>query len=150
MVDLRKATLEDIDAFVAMEQAADTRAFIIPYSRAEHEQKMSDPSLVYLTIVDDDALAGFILLALDVDGRSVEFRRIAVAAKGRGVGQSAITQMENFCLTRLNRTRIWLDVFEHNHRGRHIYEKLGYEKCGEANHDGGRLWIYEKQLSTAS
>lgn len=146
MIELQKATLEDVPAFVAMEQSMDTKEFIIPYSRAEHEQKMSDPNLVYLKIVDDEVLVGFFILALDADGRSIEFRRIVVAAKGRGVGQLAIAQMENFCRARLDRTRIWLDVFEHNQRGRHIYEKFGYEKYGETAHGSGRLWLYEKQL----
>jgi RimJ/RimL family protein N-acetyltransferase len=146
MIELHKATIDDVPAFVAMEQAMDTTKFIVPYSRAKHERNISDPSLVYLKIIVDGVLAGFFILCLDVDGRSVEFRRIVVADKGRGVGQLAITQMENFCRTHLGRKRIWLDVFEYNQRGRHIYEKLGYEKFGETDYGSGRLWLYEKML----
>jgi diamine N-acetyltransferase len=146
MIELQRATAQDIPMFIAMEQAADTEAYIIPYSRDEHERKMLDASLAYLRIVENGDLAGFFVLALDTDGKSVEFRRVVVSAKGRGVGQLAIAQMEHFCRTQLSRSRIWLDVFEHNHRGRHIYEKLGYQKYGEASHEGRTLWLYEKSL----
>jgi RimJ/RimL family protein N-acetyltransferase len=146
VIELRRATAQDVPAFVAMEQAPDTAEYIIPYSRDEHERKIADPNLVYLKIVDDGHLAGFFILVLDADGKSVEFKRIVVSAKERGIGQFAIASMESFCSKELRRSRIWLDVFEHNHRGRHIYEKLGYTKYGEAAHGGRRLWLYEKSV----
>jgi RimJ/RimL family protein N-acetyltransferase len=146
MIELRIASAQEGPAFVAMEQAADTSDYITPYSREEHGRKMADPTFVYLSIVEGGALAGFFILILDADGKSVEFRRVVVSARGRGIGQSAIAHMEHFCRTRLGRSRIWLDVFEHNERGRHIYEKLGYKKFGDVAHERGRLWLYEKPL----
>jgi len=146
MILLERASVEDAALFAALEQAPDTREFILPYSPSEHVQKMLDPHLMYLRILKDGELAGFFILARDPDASSVEFRRIVVSAKGRGVGQSAISAMERFCREELHRTRIWLDVFEHNIRGRHIYEKLGYKRFGESDHEGGRLWLYEKNL----
>ncbi|MBW4654372.1 MAG: hypothetical protein KME20_15250 [Kaiparowitsia implicata GSE-PSE-MK54-09C] len=58
----------------------------------------------------------------------------------------AIAAMEDFCQAQLRRTRIWLDVFESNSRGRHMYEKLGYERCGESNHESGMLLLYQKRI----
>lgn len=147
MIQLQPATLADVPEFVAMERATDTRNFVMPYSSATHQQNLSDPNLVYLKIVENTACAGFLILALDADGKSVEFRRIVIAAKGRGVGQTAMAHMETFCREHLGRQRIWLDVFEHNLRGRHIYEKIGYQKYGDVAHDRGQLWLYEKHLA---
>jgi RimJ/RimL family protein N-acetyltransferase len=76
----------------------------------------------------------------------VEFRRVVVADKDKGIGQLAIAAMERFCRAELERKRIWLDVFESNHRGRHVYEKLGYQRFGESSHPGGKLLLYEKAL----
>jgi RimJ/RimL family protein N-acetyltransferase len=146
MVEVTRARLADLPLFVQMEQATDTSAFIIPYSYAEHCRKLADPNFVYLSILADGVPVGFFILVLDADGSSVEFRRIVVATKDRGIGQSAIQQMEQFCRTTLGRSRIWLDVFEFNQRGRHIYEKLGYKQCGVGAHDGKRLLLYEKLL----
>jgi diamine N-acetyltransferase len=146
MVEVQRASLEDAAVFAAMEQAEDTKEYILPYSQGEHLRMMSDPNIIYLRILKNGTLAGFFILALDTDARSVEFRRIVVSAKGRGVGQSAIARMEHYCRTEQGRSRIWLDVFEHNARGRHIYEKLGYEKYGETTHGDRRLLLYEKPL----
>jgi GNAT superfamily N-acetyltransferase len=146
MVEIKKAQLADLPLFVQMEQATDTSAFIIPYAYADHCQNIADPNFVYLCILANDVPVGFFILVLDADGISVEFRRIVISTKDRGIGQSAIKQMEQFCRTVLGRSRIWLDVFEFNRRGRHLYEKLGYQRCGEGAHDGKRLSLYEKPL----
>ena len=146
MIQLERASVDDAPFFAALEQAPDTAEFILPYSRSEHVQKMLDPHLMYLRILQDGELAGFFILALDPDAHSVEFRRIVVAIKARGIGQVAIAAMERFCRDEWQRTRIWLDVFEHNSRGQHIYEKLGYKRYGARDHEGRRLLLYEKEL----
>lgn len=146
MANVERASAQDASLFARFEQAPDTKQYIVPYAEAEHAQRILDPSFVYLRILEAGALAGFFILVLDTDPDSVEFRRIVVSAKDRGIGQSAIAAMEQFCRTELKRTRVWLDVFEHNTRGRYVYEKLGYERYGEAHHQGKRLLLYEKRL----
>jgi RimJ/RimL family protein N-acetyltransferase len=146
MIEVERAVPEDVPRFVAMEQADDAREYILPYSELEHAEKMQDDNVVYLRILDGADLMGFFILALDPDNKSVEFRRIVVATKGRGLGQQAILAMERFCRTGLHRDRIWLDVFEHNVRGRHIYEKLGYTQFGTKTCGDRLLLLYQKQL----
>src|SRR5262245_42555732 len=140
------ASLDDASHFAKLETEADATPFIIPYTLEQHRLYLEDASKVYLRILDNSVI-GFILLVLDGDGRSVEFRRIVVGPKGLGIGQRAILLMENFCRSRLSRSRIWLDVFENNLRGQHIYERLGYSKFGESNHEGRRLLLYEKDIA---
>ena len=132
--------------FAQLEQAPDTKQFVLPYSETEHTRNILSSTFVYLRILDAGELVGFFILVLDSEPNSVEFRRVVVSDKGKGVGQSAITAMEQFCRTQLQRTRVWLDVFEYNNRGRHIYEKLGYERYGESDHEGRRLLLYQKRL----
>ena len=145
-LELTPATADDAARFAAMEQSADAAPFIIPYTLDDHRRKIAQPGMVYLRILREGALSGFFILALDSDAHSVEFRRIVVAEKGKGIGQAAISVMERYCARELGRLRIWLDVFEHNARGRHIYEKLGYRKFGESEHAGRKLLLYEKEL----
>jgi diamine N-acetyltransferase len=145
-ITLARASADDAAAFAGMEQEADTEEYIYPSTEAEHRRGMQDPGLVYLGIREGGDTIGFIILALEPDGRSVELRRIVVSRRGRGIGQAAITLMEELCVSKMGRTRVWLDVFEHNLRGRHIYEKLGYRKFTDTTHDGKRLLLYEKDL----
>jgi len=145
-VKVERASDKDLRLFFTMEQETDTRDFITPYSYPEHLSRFSDPDLIYLRILWNKNLVGFFILALEGDGNSVEFRRIVVSTKDKGIGQAAIKQMEEFCRNDLERNRIWLDVFEYNHRGRHIYEKLGYRRFSEGVSNGRSLLLYEKQL----
>ena len=124
MVTVERAPVQDASLFAQLEQAPDTKQFVLPYSETEHARNILNSSFVYLRILDAGELVGFFILVLDSEPNSVEFRRAVVSDKGKGVGQSAITAMEQFCRTQLQRTRVWLDVFEYNNRGRHISSSL--------------------------
>jgi len=145
-VRLAPASPDDAPLFAAAEQEPGNREYVMPYSREEHLSKMRDPDVIYRRILRDDALAGFLILALEPDGTSVEFRRIVVFEKDRGVGQAALVAMESFCRDELRRSRIWLDVFEANTRGLHLYEKLGYRQFDARDYHGRRLLLYQKSL----
>jgi len=127
-----------------MEQTNDTQEYILGYSLEEHEQAYATPGHVYLSIYKEQALVGFFILALETEHESVEFRRIVVQPGARGIGQAAIKLMEHHCRNTLGCHRIWLDVFEHNLRAKHIYEKLGYRRFDTQTHDAGVLAFYEK------
>ena len=146
MVEIREALLEELPFFVKMEMAGDTVEFVIPYSFDKHSIEFNKENTIYLSIVDEEKLVGFIILALEPDGVSVEFRRIVVSEKGRGIGQLAITAMEDFCKVKLNCKRIWLDVFGFNQRGRYIYEKFGYAQFKTGDYHGQTLLYYQKML----
>ncbi len=143
---LERASTEDAAVFAGLEQDRDVRPFIVAYDGARHLETMAAPDAIYLRILDRDGLAGFMILVLDGDGESVECRRIVVARRGRGIGQEAIAQMERYAAEVLNRSRVWLDVFEENERARHLYEKLGYSRFGASELGGRRLLLYEKRV----
>ena len=146
-ISLERASPDDASWIAALEQREDPSHFIGTYSAAEHGRNIVDPRMVYLRILDDGETAGFFILVLDADGKSVEFRRVVVAPERRGIGQSAVRAMEQYCRLELRRDRIWLDVFDHNARGRHIYEKLGYEQFGRSSYEGKPLFLYQKTVT---
>ena len=145
-MQLREARRGELGDFVDMERQADTAGFILPAALAEHQAAFDRDEIVYLSIIVDGVLAGFVLLALDDDAGSIELRRIVVRDKNRGIGQQAIRQLDDWCRVRAGIRRIWLDVFEFNARGRHVYEKLGYRQFETGQVDGKTLCLYEKVL----
>lgn len=148
-VRLESAVPADAPRFTAMERAAGTREFLVAVGEAAHRANLADPAQTYLRIVVDGRIGGYIVLVRDPDGRSIEFRRIVVADPGRGIGQRAIPLMERYCRERVGAARVWLEVFEHNARGRHVYEKLGYTRCGETEYDGVPARVCDKRLEPA-
>ena len=130
-----------------MERDDDTAQYILPTSLEQHQTNFAQTDIIYLSITQQGELAGYFILAPEADSDSVEFRRIVIARKGRGIGQQAIPEMEKFCTRTLNCSRIWLDVYDFNPRGIHLYEKLGYRRFDQGDFEGKRLFFYEKHLS---
>ena len=146
MIELRASLPEELASFSAWEQDEDSRDYVTPYTLERHRLEYARDDIVYLSIYNDETLAGFFILVLEPDQASVEFRRIVIAEKGTGVGQSAIACMEQYCRDELKRSRVWLDVFDFNQRGRHVYEKLGYRYFDSGDLEGKKLLFYEKNL----
>ncbi len=146
MIRIRESRAHELRAFILMEAESDTAEFILPYSLARHREEFEREEIVYLSIFRRHELAGFFILALEADGNSVEFRRIVVDDKGRGTGQQSILAMETYCRHQLKRKRIWLDVFEDNHRGRHVYQKLGYREFDRGELEDRILIFMQKTI----
>ena len=146
MVELRLMEQPELDIVCDLEREAETSPYILPTTRAQHEANMARDDFVYLSIYRDERFAGYFILVLEADGRSVELRRIVVAEKGAGTGKQAMLRVESWCREQLGRGRIWLDVFDFNDRGMHIYPSLGYRHTGSQDLDGRQLLFFEKDL----
>lgn len=139
---LESVSLQDLPAICAMEDGA-ARDYIIPYSPAKHQEEFAKPSVLYKAIRQGTRLTGFVMLAMDPDGVSVELRRIVISNPGHGIGVRTLEMVRELCGRELGRSRIWLDVFETNRRARHVYEKVGYSYFGKSEHEGRVLLLYE-------
>ncbi|MEJ2177411.1 MAG: GNAT family N-acetyltransferase [Gammaproteobacteria bacterium] len=121
--------------------------FVTQIGLERHQEYFDDPDVTYLSIEDEGGeFSGYFVLVLEPDTESLEFRRILVDQNKRGLGQAAIREMENYSKIKFNVKRIWLDVFEDNAIGRHIYEKMGYQPFKEELEEGRNLFFYEKPL----
>ena len=146
-IELQAASREQLPLFCDMERDTDTAPYILPTTLAQHQLALARNDVIYLSIYQQGKLNGFFILALDPDARSIEFRRIVIARKGRGAGHRAIVAMEAYCRKSLQRDRIWLDVFEFNRRGQHVYARLGYQLFDAREFQGKQLLFYEKELA---
>jgi RimJ/RimL family protein N-acetyltransferase len=61
---------------------------------------------------------------------SVQWRRLVVVDKGRGVGRAAVRLVKQAAFERFGAHRLWLDVMEHNHRAQALYESEGFVREG--------------------
>lgn len=147
MVTLRKSTYEELATFSDMEKQAHAEVFVNSTSVETHRRNFADKNILYLSIENEAGdLAGYFILALAVDRKTVEFRRVIIDETERGIGQEAIMEMERYCKKQLGANRIWLDVYEDNKKGKHIYEKLGYRRFKEGKYEDRVLFYYEKAL----
>jgi RimJ/RimL family protein N-acetyltransferase len=147
MISLRASKTEELAIFDELDRQSHARQYVIQTGLAAHQESFSDPCVTYLSIENSDGeFCGYFILAHEPDSDSVEFRRILIDKNKRGIGQAAISEMESYCQRQFNAKRIWLDVFEDNEIGMHIYEKAGYKRFKEELYEGRRLYFYEKAL----
>jgi ribosomal protein S18 acetylase RimI-like enzyme len=139
------STIKEIPKIMKFEFSNDTSSYILPYTAKKHMVEMGKNNILYLSIYQGQLFLGFIILSLESTD-TVEFRRIVVGPKDSGFGQSAIKKMEEYCQSILKKNRIWLDVFEKNLRGQHIYKKLGYRLFKTGIYKGQRLLYFEKNI----
>ena len=147
MISLRPSTRDELEIFDALDRQIHASKFVISTGLKTHQKYFDDPNITYLSIENSRGeFSGYFVLVVEPDTESVEFRRILIDQNKRGVGQVAITEMENYCRKEFSVKRIWLDVYEDNAIGRHIYEKMGYQQFKEELEEGRQLLFYEKAL----
>ena len=147
MIKLRESKQEELETFMKMEQQPHAKAFINGTDFVTHQRNFKDRNITYLSIISKNGdLAGYFILAFASTKNEVEFRRILIDQHHRGIGQVAISKMETYCREKLGYKSIWLDVYEENVKGMHIYEKLGYKRFREEKYNGRKLLFYKKSL----
>jgi len=145
MVVLRLSSRSELDIFDDIDRQIHASNFITQIGLKAHQDLFDEPNITYLSIENSEGeLAGYFVLVLESDSKSLEFRRISVDQEKRGVGQEAIKEMESFSKRKFGIQRIWLDVYEDNAVGRHIYEKMGYIQFKAELREGRKLLFYEK------
>ncbi len=144
---LRLSSRSELEIFDQIDRQAHARKFITQIGIKAHHDLFDEPNITYLSIENSEGeLSGYFVLVLESGNQSLEFRRISIDQSKRGVGQVAIKEMESYSQKVFGVKRIWLDAFEDNAIGRHIYEKLGYKQFKEAQRNGRKLLFYEKNL----
>jgi len=126
-VRLRPTGGDDIPMVCAWERDPENAQFVQTWPEELHRASLTDPTQRHLVIEAGGRAVGFAILA-GIDGvtPAVEFRRVVVAEKGRGIGQAAVALVVRYSFAELGARELWLDFVEHNARARCIYEKHGF------------------------
>lgn len=129
---LRPATNDDIAFILKQEAREDFADYIFRWDRARHEANLADRDKEYLIKEGDRARPlGYIILAgLQSPHHSVELVRIAVAAPGQGLGRQLLQEVIGRVFDSHRAHRLWLDVFDDNHRARRAYRTAGFTEEG--------------------
>ena len=129
---LRPALVRDIPSILHLEQAPHARPFVSSWSAEEHELAMMSPDARYFILEETPGVfAGFaILRGLTTPHRAIELKRVALLVVGRGLGRVALEAILRTAFAELHAHKVWLDVYEHNARARHLYTSLGFREDG--------------------
>jgi diamine N-acetyltransferase len=139
---LRLAVPADIPRIIALERTPVARNFVGQWSEERHRNTLTGSDARYfVSEADSGELQAYaILRGLAEDSRSIELKRIVVAAPDRGFGRKILEELVRIAFEEFKAHRLFLDVYDDNDRARHLYESLGfvYEGTmrGAARRDG--------------
>ena len=144
---IRRATLADLDALIALERHAFTTDHLSPRQYRRH---INNANACVLAAVDATGLLGKAVVFFRRGSDIARLYSIAVAqsARGRGVGQALLVAAERAARTHGSR-RLRLEVRQDNASAIRLYERLGYRRFGayaKFYEDGADAWRYEKGL----
>ena len=126
-IRLANTRVEDIGQIIEFEKS--NNQFIGSYSKEHHARLVNDQNCLHLsvrTLRDDQLVGHVILLGLMSEHKVLEFKRIAISAKGKGYGRQTIQLIKKICFELLKFHRLWLDVFDDNSRAFRLYESEGF------------------------
>ena len=128
---VRAATHGDLDFVQALESRPAFRDLIYRWTGAEHRAALDDPDYRYLIAADAGERVGFaILRGLASPLRSVELKRVAVEAPGRGIGRTMLRAVVARMFEDEGAHRLWLEVFTDNLRALSAYRAVGFVEEG--------------------
>lgn len=119
------------------ERHPDNSPFIGAFSYERHQQVITDPNERHFKFINHrNAMIGYAMLAgFKHEHRFFELRRITIAEKGRGYGRQALRLIKNYCFNEKAGHRLWLDVYDFNHRARELYLSEGFKENGMLSHE---------------
>ncbi len=126
-LELRPTTPADLDYVAAIEADPEAAPWIVPWPRALHRRSLGDPAHDHLIVAEAGEPVGIVLIAdLNHEHRSLELRRMVVAAPGRGTGRRVLALALDRCFEVHEAHRVWLDLKPENERARRAYEAVGF------------------------
>jgi|GEM_PF-272627 len=146
-VHVRRATINDLDDIVALENAAFATDRVSARQWRHHLESLSAEVLL---AIRDRQVVGAAMLLFHRRHRVVRLYSIAVAAaeRGRRIGERLLHAAELAAARREGRA-LRLEVRADNAAAQHLYERNGYRPIGERPgyyEDGATALRYEKTL----
>lgn len=152
-VNIRQATIEDIDVLVHIARKSFYGAFAqFPENSPEDLKSYMDTAYtveVFSAELADDAITYFVA---EIEGKLIGYAKLKQHSReegvtgdnpielcrlynlqefiGKGVGRALILRCLEFAVENRHDT-IWLGVWEDNTSAINFYRKFGFEKCGE-------------------
>lgn len=127
-LDIHLTTIQDLTFVLTIEKSESNRAFIGQWSIEEHTAAINDPNILHLTLKDSSGkrVGNIIVTGLQDPHLTVCIKRIVIHTKGLGYGKLSLRLLTDWIFKHTQTHRLWLDVRDHNHRARHVYESSGF------------------------
>ena len=133
-LQIRKATMADLDFIMELEYDPENLKFIVPFDRDVHTKIIEEGKASMDVIVEEIETkepVGYLLInGLTTPAKELEWTHVIIAKKGMGYGHEAMKLLTAWGFDDLKFHRAWLDCKDYNARALHLYESEGLQREG--------------------
>ncbi len=156
-IRFRLSTPNDIDKIITIEKDSSNTPFIRQWPKEKHLKAIEDNNIAHFIVeeIQSPVIVGYvILIGINDPDNNLEFKRIAIDAKGKGYGREAVKLIKQFAFKHTETHRLWLEVVEHNDRAFKLYESENFAlegihresmKQGDSYHNLNVMSILRKE-----
>lgn len=147
MIEIRKMTANDLDDVAELEK----EVFSTPWSRQSFEKAINDENNIYLIAREDETgeISGYCGIWVVSDEGQINNVCVAPKMRNRHIATKILKLAMKMART-IKCRNFTLEVRKSNGAAIHLYEKLGFENCGERKdyysspkENAVIMWLYE-------
>lgn len=130
---LRNTQENDLDFVVDSERLPDNAQYVGQWTKEQHRNSLFQEDILHLIVEEKSTniLIGYVILAGVTNlNQSIEFRRVVISTKGKGLGRETLKLVKKVAFEQLNAHRLWLDVRYKNQRAKNLYKSEGFVEEG--------------------
>lgn len=133
LIILRNTRENDLDFVVDYEHKPDNARYVGQWTKEQHRNSLFQEDILHL-IVEEKSInkpIGYVILAgITNRNQNIEFRRVVISNKGKGLGRETLKLVKKVAFEQLNAHRLWLDVRYKNQRAQNLYKSEGFIEEG--------------------
>ena len=130
---LRYTREDDLEFIINAEREEDNAPYVDQWTKEQHSDALSQKDLMHLIAEEDIShkIVGYVILAgIQNPNGNMEFKRLVIVDKGRGLGRKTLRLVKKIAFEQLKVHRLWLDVRDKNYRALNLYLSEGFVKEG--------------------
>jgi len=133
LIILKNTQENDLDFVVDCEHQPCNAQYVGQWTKEQHRVSLFQEDILHLIVEEKytNKPIGYVILAgITNPNQNIEFRRIVISDKGKGLGRETLKLVKKVAFTQLNAHRLWLDVRYKNQRAQRLYESEGFVEEG--------------------
>jgi Acetyltransferases, including N-acetylases of ribosomal proteins len=134
LIILRNTQENDLDFVVDSEHQPDNAQYVGQWTKEQHRVSLFNEDILHLIVEEKSTNKpiGYVILAgITNSNQSIEFRRVVISDKGKGLGRETLKLVKKVAFEQLNAHRLWLDVRYKNQRAQNLYKSEGFVEEGK-------------------
>jgi ribosomal protein S18 acetylase RimI-like enzyme len=143
---LKNATKEELKTFFHLSQQKHIGKNLNPKTLEQFQNEFETKNIIFLSVMSNDKVIGYVILVDEVKTNQVQLKRIVIDKQHLGSGEKVLKLVEQYCIKKLEKHTLWLDVYADNHRAIALYEKSEFIRYNDGIENGREVWFYRKSL----